>query len=159
MKSTWDDRSLELATNYYMDGLTYGQIKYELEKDGYYFTRNAVLGKLNRKGVADGRTSSSRSGGTAKSTAKPKPPIAKPMEVKKQKAQPKTEAQIQYIGPIDTTPAWGCCQYTRDDVQKHGWQMCGHPTETKGSGPLKTSLPWCPDHAAICYQAAQARAA
>jgi hypothetical protein len=152
----WDDYSFEKAKTLYLDGVSMAQISQALVRDGYNISRSAVIGKMNRMGVADGRTIIKRADGLPKAPRVPKPPrvieIAKPT-----KPLPiiGAEKAMQYIGPIGTTPAWGFCQFTRDDVSKPGWQMCGLPAVVRGTGRNKTQSPWCEEHGCICHQPQQ----
>lgn len=156
MKPGWDDESFAVAKRMYLeDGASHGDISRALGRMGYTLSRNAVIGKMNRTGVADGRSVIQPK---PKAQRVPKPPQAIET-IKASKPLPKAVAEhaIQYVGPIDTTPAWGLCQYTRDDVMKPGWQMCGHPAEVKGTGRNACQTPWCESHGRICHQPQQSK--
>lgn len=159
-KPGWDDEAIELAKAMYLnDGASHGNIARALGKLGYTLTRNAVLGKLYRLGISDGRTAVQRNDGAPKAPRVPKAPQSIEV-IKPAKPLPKitrNERAIEYIGPIETTPAWGFCQYTRDDISKPGWQMCGHPAVVKGEGRFRTQTPWCEDHGRICHQPQQSK--
>lgn len=50
------------------------------------------------------------------------------------KPEPRAD-EPEVIGPPNDFPPSGTCQYTRDDVAKLDWRMCGHP-----------GFPWCQWH-------------
>ena len=143
----WDDAAHDLAIKYFQEGHSFGIITQNLYRDGYTFSRNAVIGHLHRAGY---RTTAGIHPSTGKLPPKPKA-ISKPRMAAKSLPKPPQplpkppkETLIEYQGPIDAFPPHGFCQYTRDDVAKAGWQMCGHPVRKIGS-------PWCADHASMCF--------
>lgn len=167
----WDERSRQLALAMYLeDGASHGRIADELKRRGYKMTRNAVLGFIHREKEKASPEEKRKFIRIQEKPVKaphvphaPKlerpsklPAIKKPEQViqlvKPCKPIPtiKKEKQIEYIGPIGIAPAWGFCQYTRDDVAKAGWQMCGHPSVVKGEGRKAVTLPWCESHRVIC---------
>lgn len=75
MKPGWDDHAFEVAKTMYHDGMSYGDIARVLSREGYTLTRNAVLGKLNRTGVANGSTMIKRNDGRPKQPKVPKAPM------------------------------------------------------------------------------------
>jgi len=148
--SRWDDdggKPLEIATKMFIDGASFGVIAHQLYKMGYEFTRNAVLGKINRIR----RTQENVAPGERKielhrhhKLSAPKQKTIHMRKASRPIVTPAKELSFEYIGPIEAFPARNCCQYTRDDVQIPGWQMCGKPSEKDGA-------PWCKEHAAICF--------
>jgi len=164
-KKNWDDYSLDNAKALYNEGRSHGQIANALQKDGYTVTRSAVIGKLKR--IEHTKTQPSRVQ-RARTDVRSRPDIkAPPRQPSAPKPKPapiiSEERAIEYVGPIGTTPAWGFCQFTRDDVNKRdaennpAWQMCGHPAQVKGEGRQRVTLPWCESHTRICYQPQQSR--
>ncbi len=153
----WDDYSFQKACDLYDTGHSMGQISRILHGEGYELSRSAIIGKLNRTG--HNKTEQALSRQRPKRAMPPPKPKADPIveTVKKSKPVPviKEEHKIEYVGPIGTTPAWGFCQFTRDDVSQPGWQMCGHPAEVKGEGRNRSQTPWCASHGRICHQPAQ----
>lgn len=155
----WDDYSFEKAKTLYDSGQSMSQISRNLGGEGYNLTRSAIIGKLNRAG--HNKTEQALSRQRPKRAAPPKSVADKVVElVKKSKPMPmvKEEHKIEYVGPIGTTPAWGMCQFTRDDIGKKdaegkpSWQMCGHPVQVKGEGRNRSQTPWCESHGRICHQ-------
>lgn len=174
----WDDQAKKDALDMFLnEGLSPGQISNALQGRGYDITRNAVIGFINReknKAPKEDRGKFVRVLPEKIARTPPAPKVPRPPPepkaakvpalkhdpviqlVKKIKPLPviKEERLIEYIGPIEMTPGWGFCQYTRDDIQEPGWRMCGHPAASKSEGPGGTVfLAWCASHDRICHQA------
>jgi len=140
----WDQSAFEFAKEAYRKGDSAGVIATSLREAGYNLSRNAVLGKLFRAGIATGNTAHKKTKRTL-----PRPTAFKHKNAGRPKAptpitERKDELLIQYIGPIGTFPEKHCCQYTRDKIESRDWKMCGHPVREIESR-------WCADHAVICY--------
>jgi hypothetical protein len=103
------------------EGLSASQIALSL---GCYLTRNAIIGKCTRLGIAAPNVPRTRAVRAPRTRiALPKPPSL-PKE---------TLAELPFIGPVMDFPAASKCRYPRGDFATKDFQCCGHPVRAWSS--------------------------
>ncbi len=147
----WTDERVALLKKLWAEGHSASQIAKQIGG----VTRNAVIGKVHRLGLA-GRATPSR---PAKRPARPRPqrsPLA---------LAPRARTHMPYAPPVLTvvldplkfedgsvatvlTVRDGMCRYGIGDPQEAGFAFCGRATAMGA---------YCMDHARLCYQPSQAR--
>jgi GcrA cell cycle regulator len=163
---SWTDERVELLKKFWADGLSASQIASKLGE----VTRNAVIGKVHRLGLA-GRATTSRV-----RTAKPRSNIAlfpaRSSQVQyrtfgntalKPAVQPQ-ERKVASVIPLRALPELepapeglitladlkeNMCHWPIGDPMEEGFHFCGR---SKSSG-----VPYCEHHAAIAYNPAAKR--
>lgn len=152
---SWNDERMELLRRLYTDGLSAGQIAKEMG-----LTRNAIIGKIYRRGLSGGVERPVRPGGwggvlVKGVTSKPKPTgkriritpaLGRVTEVEfyeipaaPEDALIPTEQRRTLLGLTEMTCRW----------------PCGHPAEKDfffcGCEPVK-GLPYCIGHSRVAFQ-------
>lgn len=134
----WSNDRLAQAKALYAEGLTYSQI-------GRYLgcSKNKVIGKLTRMGIAGSAGSMPRHSGH-----QPKQSPTCPRSTKTSSAPvPAAVVTLEPLGPPGEFPPPHTCRFTYDDITKPGWRMCGRKA--------KPSESWCEDHHRVVYTQAQ----
>lgn len=148
----WTEDRVSLLTKLWGDGLSASQIAKQLTG----VTRNAVIGKVHRLGLA-GRAAPSRPIKTTLSVPKPKPVIAPtvrlvvPIERVAQPvpALPSVPRRQTSSGVSVLALKEGMCKWPMGDPGDSDFAFCGCVS--------KAGTPYCTDHAAIAYQPAAPR--
>lgn len=145
----WSHERVELLKKLWADGLSASQIALRIGE----VTRNAVIGKVHRLGLA-GRATTSRV-----RTARPRSPATIFVPVSKPSARPYKALPAQILLPLlDETPNTGCsladltetmCHFPIGDPKRPGFHYCGR-RKSFGS-------PYCEHHAAIAYNPAASK--
>ncbi|KAF0115673.1 MAG: GcrA cell cycle regulator [Hyphomonadaceae bacterium] len=162
---SWTDERVEILKKLWIDGLSASQIAKQLGG----VTRNAVIGKVHRLGLA-GRATPFR---PIKRVARPRPVIAAvsspSLEVEKDlgeeltkpilqtarpiyqqpinKIEPKRKENGSLISVLELTPTM--CKWPIGDPTDADFGFCG----AKAHG----SWPYCAEHGAVAYQPASAK--
>ena len=155
---TWTDERVELLKKLWADGLSASQIAAELGG----VTRNAVIGKVHRLGLA-GRAKSASS-----AAPRPrKPRTAHMLRVTRPSIRGNTALMHAYDLDIEAEPAFvdnvipigqrrtllelteETCRWPIGDPGSADFFFCG--------GPSLTSLPYCAYHSRVAYQPPHAR--
>ena len=156
---SWTDERVEVLKKLWVDGLSASQIAKQLGS----VTRNAVIGKVHRLGLA-GRATPTR---PIQRVARPRPVLVaappKPIDVSimKPQTQPITDTSVAGLGLIAAAPIAIKKQNNGDliGVLDLGPNMCkwpiGDPTDADfGFCGAKSheNWPYCEEHGAIAYQ-------
>lgn len=137
--STWTDDRIEILGALWREGLSAAQIARRLAGG---VTRNAVIGKIHRLGLA-GRLQPSRPGGRGPSRPPraPSPPRARPVSP----ARPAPSIDVETQGPGLATMlsvSAHACRWPIGDPKDEGFSLCGRPAR-RGA--------FCLDHGALAY--------
>lgn len=150
----WTDGRIDLLRKLWSEGLSAGGIAKQLGG----VTRNAVIGKIHRLGLA-GRATPPR---PAKRPVRPSPPprkIAHPFNPTMTQRRPETPAVIipalaplvletgRTIRVVDLNDSM--CKFPIGDPRDEGFAFCGR-------GACRG--PYCADHAKLSYQSSELRA-
>ena len=148
---TWTDTRVEILKQSWQDGLSASLVAQKLET-----TRNAVIGKARRLGLAFRITSSRRrpvKPRPAKARTKPAPPPFRFGGRKKPDRAgtrtPKRPAAIPDLGPAPDIPVTVAtltpttCKWPLGDPKRPGFHFCGRTKPVTG--------PYCAHHAAIAF--------
>ncbi|MEF3366335.1 GcrA family cell cycle regulator [Methylocystis sp. 9N] len=158
---SWTDERVELLRKLWTDGLSASQVAAEL---GPGITRNAVIGKIHRLGLAE----------RAKTAAAPRPRAAKPPRQNQARmngapthgnlalafaphalAAPRVAREEEVVIPISERVTLmelreSMCRWPMGDPTTPEFRFCGGKA-TVGGGP------YCGYHARVAYQPAQDR--
>jgi GcrA cell cycle regulator len=158
---SWTDERVEFLRKLWSDGLSASQISAEL---GPGITRNAVIGKIHRLGLAE----------RAKKVSAQRPRVAKPPRQMRQRtngaashgslalafaphvvAAPQHAPEEENVIPISERVSLvelceSMCRWPMGDPHADDFRFCGGKS-TLGSGP------YCAYHARVAYQPAQDR--
>jgi len=160
---TWTKERIELLTKLWTEGLSASQIAAEL---GGGVSRNAVLGKAHRLGLAQGEGNGASTPRPRKPTCPPDPapavepppkndPHPAPMMSNRPPAEaaelPRREAAVapQSEGVTIMELREGVCRWPLGDPTTPAFRYCG--------ARAVEGLPYCPHHAQIAYQPAAER--
>jgi GcrA cell cycle regulator len=155
MTAGWTEDRVNLLTKLWGDGLSASQIAKQLTG----VTRNAVIGKVHRLGLA-GRAAPSRPVKTTLSAApKPRPvvapvvrlvtPVERPAPVVAPVVSAPVAKQRSTTGVSVLALREGMCKWPMGDPGDQDFAFCGCS--------IKLGTPYCTDHAAIAYQPAAPR--
>lgn len=161
MINGWNDERVELLKRLWADGLSASQIAKQLGG----VTRNAVIGKVHRLGLA-GRAAPSRPAKRPVPIARVKPAVA--IQPEPRPVEPVAEAiEVPPARPAQAVPGAAARTAARGDmigVLQLGPHMCKWPIGDPGDPDFgfcgAQSLPggvYCAEHAAVAYQPAAAR--
>ena len=154
----WTDERIEQLRADWDEGLTCGAIG---RKRGW--SKNAIVGKARRLGLAERPSPIVRRGDPARpyahrprlrpiplpsfvTLATPPPVIEAPL------AEPKEEEMVRKPQSRKRVAETGLtCQYIQGDNHKT-WMMCGKPTVWSWRTFERVRAPYCAEHCAVCYQ-------
>lgn len=162
---SWTDERVEILKKLWIDGLSASQIAKQLGG----VTRNAVIGKVHRLGLA-GRATPSRpikrvarlrpvittisapaasiEPGLDEELTKSAPPIARPIHHQPiTKIEPKRKENGSLISVLELTPTM--CKWPIGDPTDADFGFCG--------AKAHASWPYCAEHGAVAYQPASAK--
>ena len=166
---SWTDERVELLKQHWLEGKSASQIASLL---GHGLSRNAIIGKVHRLGLA-GRAKSSNQGGShpRQSAAKhaprrmapPRPPSIAPQIVRGANAlaiaaQPLTEGEPETFESVVLPMSLrvtivelkeAMCRWPLGDPTSPEFRYCGSPAASSG--------PYCAHHCGLAYQPAQDR--
>ncbi|MCP1852851.1 MULTISPECIES: GcrA family cell cycle regulator [unclassified Bradyrhizobium] len=161
-QSTWSEDRVAQLKKLYEDGLSCSQIAAELGQ----VTRNAVIGKLHRLGLANSRSKAVRESRGPKQRRGPAPPPRRQTIIRQVLAQPYEPApekgdeaagnstdfdpsvpQDQRKGVLDLRE--GDCRWPIGDPATPDFYFC--------NGRALVGLPYCAHHTRLAYQPAQNR--
>ena len=148
----WTDERVELLKKLWQEGLSASQIAKQLGG----VTRNAVIGKVHRLGLS-GRAAPSKPARTVFKAPRPARPAAAPSAPRRlvePSALTATPVPVRYV---DETPGTATvltlgahmCKWPIGDPSADSFTFCGRRNEGDG--------PYCPQHAQVAYQPAQAK--
>ena len=150
LKMGWTEERVTLLRKLWAEGLSASQIAKQLGG----VTRNAVIGKVHRLGLA-GRATPSR---PAKRPVRPaRPRVIGPTAPRMRPASNVPTVVIPHLEPLRGEDGRAANVLTLNE------QMCkfpiGDPTETDFAfcGRASANGPYCSDHARLAYQPSQAR--
>jgi GcrA cell cycle regulator len=163
VRSEWSDAAIAILRARWAEGFSASQIATMIEREaGQRCTRNAVIGKMHRLGLA-GRASHVRSAKTirnrlanARLRLNEAAPKVGPRRLNRAALWVKRCALAQALPPAPNADGEfatvlnvrdGECRFIAGDPLE-GAPFCGRPTETRGAG---AHAPFCPAHARICY--------
>jgi GcrA cell cycle regulator len=152
----WTDDRIATLKHYWTDGLSASQIAQKLGE----VTRNAVIGKVHRLGLA-GRGNSSRRG-TSRRASTSRPTQRTPARRYRQRsARPVSKKQLPPVldrspilpelGPPPCTPVTVprltpfVCRWPEGDPKSSDFHFCGRIK-------TKEAIPYCDHHAAIAFR-------
>jgi len=136
---TWTDEAIELAKKGWREGLSASQIVYRLAVGGFgAFTRNAVIGKVHRLGLA-GRATPSRPATPPQAVqARPAAPRVYNATVIKEPYIPLPEPLTPTVSDVLALSAHQCRWPMEPQAEGEGFSFCGR--EAQGA--------YCEAHAA-----------
>ncbi|MGE3143302.1 MAG: GcrA family cell cycle regulator [Hyphomonadaceae bacterium] len=147
----WTDERVALLRKLWTEGLSASQIAKQLGG----VTRNAVIGKVHRLGLA-GRATPSRPAKRPVRTARPRPmspsaPRLRTPSLAPALVVPVLEPMLQADGRAVSvlTLTDRMCKFPIGDPSEADFAFCGRDSNENG--------PYCPDHARLAYQPSQAR--
>lgn len=133
----WADAPVERLKTLVDEGLSAAQISRVLFREGFRFSRQAVIGKVHRIGYQLHNEPCLHGSGKKTSALKPKP--AKPVIVDVDNSN--------FLGTVGELPIDGLCHYVIGEFATI--QACGHPVGLDKRG-RKTC--YCEYHKTIVYQ-------
>lgn len=133
----WTEEKIEQAKAAYAEGLSHRQIAARIGAP----SRNSVIGKLTRIGLAGPHGSSPRKQGhhTGERVTRSTGPRQSPRRTLTVKDREDALA-LEPLGPVAEFAPRGTCQFPYGDVAESDWRMCGRP-----------GFPWCEHHKAVVF--------
>ena len=144
--ATWPQERTETAARLWLEGWSAGEIAAEL-KCG--LTRNAIIGKIHRLGLARPRRP-----GPARSVRFARAARERVVRITATKAKPMPKEAPPLVEPLNVPIIEIGAFQCRAVVDQSEWgaaKMCGHPTHGTGS--------WCAAHAAMFFTLQDRKAA
>ena len=150
----WTDERVQVLRKLWAEGLSANQIAKQLSCG---FSRNAVIGKVHRLGLA-GRATPSRPTKTVRVT-RPRAVVTAPRLRTVAPPRPVNKAPPVEIAPklrddgrLETVQTIGTaqCRYPYGDPNEASFGFCGHSCQNGSQ--------WCPDHRALVYQPSETAA-
>lgn len=143
--AAWSDDRITALSSLWRDGLSASQIAAALGG----VTRNAVIGKVHRLGLA-GRAEPARPRGRKPSpaTRPPVAPVRRSARSPRLAAPPQAEAEGPGLIADLAILAAHACKWPIGDPKAVEFSFCGRPANG----------PYCPNHAAIAFRPGAARA-
>lgn len=167
--STWTEQETDLLRDLWREGLSASQIGARIGK-----TRNAVLGRVHRLGIAD-RPKRSNAAATRSTPRRKVAPQRAPMPTSLRQSTERAPQDVldeiasvyrcgapvdhhdddpDFIGPcfrltVRTMPLFGACRWPIGDPEEAGFHFCGARAEP--------GRPYCEQHARIAYVPAKPR--
>lgn len=159
---SWNEERVEKLKALWKEGLSCSQIAAEL---GPWCSRNAVIGKIHRLGLAERAKTASAPPRVRKAKPAPKPEPEKHPWRQYETAAPKLPATEEPLKPDSLPPdaalvpleklrSSNCC-FPVGDPRAPDFAFCGAPATLRSQGSFLT--PYCAYHSRICYEPQQDR--
>lgn len=140
---SWTDERIEKLKQLWADGLSASQIARTLGE----VTRNAVIGKVHRLGLAGRATTHRAERPRAAVPARIAPPRVAPIKAEPVAEEPLEPMPENAVSVLDLSNA--VCKWPIGDPADSAFRFCGRKS--------KPGSPYCEAHARMAYQPAQTR--